>query len=114
MLASVIGLLPTQILNAYIGSTLRSMEDVILHNVNSTTSFLGYLAFVIQVRIKTIKLYNNLSKIQKLIIFLLFKLQMITTILLLVFVAKKARHEFNKTIQKDNILANTKLRLITA
>ncbi|CAD5118562.1 DgyrCDS7249 [Dimorphilus gyrociliatus] len=87
LIASVIGLLPTQILNAYIGSTLRSMEDVILHNVNSTTSFLGYLAFAVQ---------------------------MMTTILLLVYVAKKAKHEFNKTMQKESILANPKLRLITA
>ncbi|XP_057291510.1 transmembrane protein 64-like [Hydractinia symbiolongicarpus] len=46
LLASFIGLLPTQALNAYMGSTLRTMEDVVHHN-----SAGGYLILAIQVGI---------------------------------------------------------------
>jgi len=47
LLASSIGLLPTQALNAYMGSTLRNMEDVI-HHKNSAG---GYLLLALQVAI---------------------------------------------------------------
>ena len=46
LLASFIGLLPTQALNAYMGSTLRTMEDVVHHN-----SAGGYLILAVQVGI---------------------------------------------------------------
>lgn len=46
LLASFIGLLPTQALNCYMGSTLRTMEDV-LH----TNSSGGYLLLAVQVGI---------------------------------------------------------------
>ena len=46
LLASFIGLLPTQALNVYIGSTLRTMEDVVYHN-----SAGGYLIPAVQVGI---------------------------------------------------------------
>lgn len=44
LVASSVGLLPTQLLNSYLGTTLRTMEDVIAeHNVS------GYLVFTLQV-----------------------------------------------------------------
>lgn len=46
LLASFIGLLPTQALNSYMGSTLRTMEDV-LHSNSSG----GYLLLAVQVGI---------------------------------------------------------------
>jgi len=46
LLASFIGLLPTQALNTYMGSTLRTMEDVVHHN-----SAGGYLMLTVQVGI---------------------------------------------------------------
>ncbi|XP_043937232.1 transmembrane protein 64-like [Protopterus annectens] len=42
--ASTVGLLPTQILNSYIGTTLRSMEDAVTHKGSE-----GYAAFAVQV-----------------------------------------------------------------
>ena len=44
--ASAVGLGPTAILNCYMGSTLRSMEDVLSDGSNATT---GYIIFAIQV-----------------------------------------------------------------
>lgn len=46
LLGSFIGLLPTQALNAYVGSTLRTMEDVVHSN-----SAGGYLILAVQVGI---------------------------------------------------------------
>jgi len=46
LLGSFIGLLPTQALNAYVGSTLRTMEDVVHSN-----SAGGYLILGVQVGI---------------------------------------------------------------
>ena len=46
LLASMLGLLPTQGLHAYIGSTLRSMEDVLTDEADRTT---GYIVFSTQV-----------------------------------------------------------------
>lgn len=43
-MASSIGLLPTQLLNSYLGTTLRTMEDVIAEQ-----SFSGYFIFSLQV-----------------------------------------------------------------
>ncbi|XP_065676728.1 transmembrane protein 64-like [Hydra vulgaris] len=46
LLASFAGLLPTQALNAYMGSSLRTIEDVVHHNSPG-----GYFMFAIQVGI---------------------------------------------------------------
>lgn len=42
-LATVVGLLPTQILNTYLGTTLRSMKDVIDNDGDSYIMFMGQL-----------------------------------------------------------------------
>ncbi|XP_026546822.1 transmembrane protein 64 [Notechis scutatus] len=44
LMASSIGLLPTQLLNSYLGTTLRTMEDVIAEQ-----SFSGYFIFSLQI-----------------------------------------------------------------
>uniref|UniRef100_A0A8C8RRL7 Transmembrane protein 64 n=1 Tax=Pelusios castaneus TaxID=367368 RepID=A0A8C8RRL7_9SAUR len=44
LMASSVGLLPTQLLNSYLGTTLRTMEDVIAEQ-----SFSGYFIFTLQV-----------------------------------------------------------------
>ncbi|XP_060693829.1 transmembrane protein 64-like [Hemiscyllium ocellatum] len=41
---STVGLLPSQILNSYLGSTVRTLEDVVNHQSPE-----GYLAFVLQI-----------------------------------------------------------------
>jgi protein maelstrom len=46
MLATAMGLLPTQVINVYLGSTLRSMRDVLTDDNTATT---GYIVFCIQV-----------------------------------------------------------------
>ena len=43
LVASSVGLLPTQLLNSYLGTTLRTMEDVIAEQ-----SISGYLVFSLQ------------------------------------------------------------------
>jgi hypothetical protein len=44
--ASATGLFPTQVINCYLGSTLRSMEDVLTDDSTAST---GYLVFAVQV-----------------------------------------------------------------
>ena len=46
MLATAMGLLPTQVINVYLGSTLRSMRDDLTDDKTATT---GYIVFCIQV-----------------------------------------------------------------
>nr|XP_057902821.1 transmembrane protein 64 isoform X2 [Doryrhamphus excisus] len=46
LVASSVGLLPTQLLNSYLGTTLRTMEDVIAQQ-----SISGYLLFCLQVEL---------------------------------------------------------------
>ncbi|KAJ0054981.1 hypothetical protein NL108_008697, partial [Boleophthalmus pectinirostris] len=43
LVASSVGLLPTQLLNSYLGTTLRTMEDVIAEQ-----SISGYFVFSLQ------------------------------------------------------------------
>ena len=50
MLATALGLLPTQVINVYLGSTLRSMQDVLTDDNTATT---GYIVFSIQVSCTT-------------------------------------------------------------
>lgn len=50
ILASMLGMLPTQGMHAYIGSTLRSMEEVISDSNNNVTA---YVIFSVQVSIST-------------------------------------------------------------
>lgn len=45
LVASSVGLLPTQLLNSYLGTTLRTIEDVIAEQ-----SISGYFLFSLQVR----------------------------------------------------------------
>lgn len=45
LVASSVGLLPTQLLNSYLGTTLRTMEDVIAEQ-----SVSGYFVFTLQVK----------------------------------------------------------------
>ncbi|XP_065349825.1 transmembrane protein 64 [Cloeon dipterum] len=46
LLASATGLFPTQVINVYLGSTLRSMEDVLSDEATAST---GYLVFAVQI-----------------------------------------------------------------
>ncbi|XP_059469164.1 transmembrane protein 64 [Neocloeon triangulifer] len=46
LLASATGLFPTQVINVYLGSTLRSMEDVLSDESTAST---GYLVFAVQI-----------------------------------------------------------------
>ncbi|CAD5110799.1 DgyrCDS164 [Dimorphilus gyrociliatus] len=71
LIASILGLLPTQVLNAYIGSTLRSMEEVVSDKSQNIT---GYLVFIIQ---------------------------LLVTLLLLAYIIRKAKQEFNKALDVD-------------
>lgn len=47
LMASSVGLLPTQLLNSYLGTTLRTMEDVIAEQ-----SVSGYFVFCLQVSLR--------------------------------------------------------------
>ncbi len=47
LVASSLGLLPTQLLNSYLGTTLRTMEDVIAEQ-----SVSGYFVFSLQVNLQ--------------------------------------------------------------
>ncbi|KAK3086448.1 hypothetical protein FSP39_018562 [Pinctada imbricata] len=68
-LSSTLGLVPTTILNCYIGSTLRTMEDVL---TDESTQATGYIILFVQI---------------------------ILTFLLLWFVVRKARLELKKTVE---------------
>ncbi|XP_061198393.1 transmembrane protein 64-like [Saccostrea echinata] len=67
--ASTIGLLPTTVLNCYMGSTLRTMSDVLTDQSNQAT---GYLILSVQI---------------------------LLTVVLLWFVIRKARSELKKTVE---------------
>jgi len=77
LLASVLGLLPTQSCNTYIGSTLRSMEEVL---TNSDTVRTGWVILLTQLFI---------------------------SIIVAMFIIKKARVELDKIILNKNISAAT-------
>lgn len=69
ILASVLGLLPTQTLNVYIGSTLRSMEEVLTNSDNMLAGWVILLA------------------------------QLLVTVLVGVFVVRSARSELDRTLK---------------
>ena len=69
ILASVIGLIPTQTLNVYIGSTLRSMEEVL---TNSENMLAGWLILLVQ---------------------------LVITLLVGVLIVRSARQELDRTLQ---------------
>ncbi|KAK2724808.1 transmembrane protein 64-like [Artemia franciscana] len=71
--ATAIGLLPTQVINVYLGSTVRSMQDVLTDSNTATT---GYFVFAVQVMI---------------------------SMLLMMFVLRKAKIELNKMVQKNTL-----------
>ena len=48
MIATVVALLPTELINVYVGSTIRSMEDVLN---DEGTALTGYIVFSVQVGI---------------------------------------------------------------
>uniref|UniRef100_T1IHJ8 VTT domain-containing protein n=1 Tax=Strigamia maritima TaxID=126957 RepID=T1IHJ8_STRMM len=45
--ATLLGLFPTQVINVYLGSTVRSMEDILTGDTGSAT--IGYLVFIVQI-----------------------------------------------------------------
>lgn len=63
ILASVIGLIPSQLILCYMGSTLKSMSDVL---ANEKTAQTAYLVFIIQLVIAIMVLYYilNLAKME--------------------------------------------------
>ena len=67
----MIGLLPTQTLNVYMGSTLRSMEEVV---TNSDNMLAGWVILIIQ---------------------------LIITFMVAMFIVKRARVELDKTIVQE-------------
>ncbi|CAM1298171.1 TMEM64 (predicted) [Pycnogonum litorale] len=69
MVASIIGLLPIQIVNIYLGSTFRSIEDVFHDDPTSVT---GHCVFI---------------------------LQLLIGVLLTIFIARKAKIELNHTLE---------------
>ena len=50
--------MPTQILNTYVGTTLRSMEEVLTDSSNSLTA---YTAFIVQVSV----ILENMSQVSE-------------------------------------------------
>ena len=69
IMASVLGLLPTQTLNVYIGSTLRSMEEVL---TNSDHMLTGWVILLVQ---------------------------LVITLLVGVLIVRSARQELDRTLQ---------------
>ncbi|OWF49885.1 transmembrane protein 64-like [Mizuhopecten yessoensis] len=69
--SSILGLVPTSILNCYMGTTVRSMEDVLSDDSNKTT---GYIIFIVQILI---------------------------TFLLLWFVVRKGRMELKRAVEGE-------------
>lgn len=69
--ASTVGLMPTAILNCYMGTTLRRMEDVFTDEKNQAT---GWIVLIVQI---------------------------LFTIALMFFVVRKARLELKKTVETD-------------
>ena len=70
--ASVLGLLPTQTLNVYLGSTLRSMEEVL---TNSEHMLTGWVILLVQ---------------------------LVITLLVGVLIVRSARQELDRTLQGQN------------
>ena len=58
-LASVMGLLPTQILNTYMGSTVRSMQEVLADRVD------GYIILGVQVVFSLVLMFYLLNKARR-------------------------------------------------
>ncbi|XP_045192357.1 transmembrane protein 64-like [Mercenaria mercenaria] len=67
--ASTLGMLPTAVLNCYMGTTLRSMNDILTDETNQTT---GWIVLTVQI---------------------------LFTIALMYFVVRKARVELKKTVE---------------
>ncbi|XP_006811909.1 transmembrane protein 64-like [Saccoglossus kowalevskii] len=60
LIASTLGLIPTQALNTYIGTTLRSMEDVL-----DQQSFSGYIMFILQIVISIVLTWYVVKRARK-------------------------------------------------
>lgn len=58
ILASVVGLIPSQLILCYMGSTLKSMSDVL---ANEKTAQTAYFVFLVQLVIAIVVLYYILS-----------------------------------------------------
>ena len=58
MLASVVGLVPSQLILCYMGSTLKSMSDVL---VNEKTAHTAYLVFLVQLLVAVLVMYYILK-----------------------------------------------------
>ena len=59
ILASVLGLLPTQLLNTYMGSTVRSMQEVLTDRVD------GYIILGVQVAFSLVLMLYLLNKARR-------------------------------------------------
>jgi protein maelstrom len=68
--ASITGLMPTQVLNSYIGSTLRSMEEVLTDSSNTLTAYI------------------------------VFSIQLFLTAALMAYVVRRAKRELNRTVEE--------------
>ncbi|XP_034939245.1 transmembrane protein 64 [Chelonus insularis] len=76
-IASAIGLLPAQLINVYLGSSLRSMQDVLSDKSTATT---GYIVFCFQILI---------------------------AVSLMVYVVQKARRELHLTLLEADLASMT-------
>jgi protein maelstrom len=76
LLASIIGLVPSHVILCYMGSTLKSMTDVL---VNENTAKTAYLVFVVQ---------------------------MIIAVLVMYYILKAAKHELNKHLDETSSSGN--------
>lgn len=93
-IASAIGLLPAQLINVYLGSSLRSMQDVL---EDRSTAATGYIVFCLQVRLYVYFLKKFAPKV---IILLSLLLQILVGLSLMVYIVQKARKELQLTLFK--------------
>lgn len=77
--ASSLGMIPTAVLNSYMGTTLRSMNDILTDETNQTTSWI------------------------------VLSVQILFTIALSCFVVRKARAELKKTVETTGVAAISRL-----
>ena len=71
LLASVVGLMPTQMLNTYMGSTVRNMQEVLSDRADSYIILIAQVMFSIilsfyllkKARLELSKLTNNIEQV---------------------------------------------------
>ena len=77
LLSSVVGLIPSHLILCYLGSTLKSMTDVL---INDNTAKTAYLVFIVQ---------------------------LIIAVLVMYYILKASRNEFNKHLDENNKMKMT-------